>query len=420
MPSSASRRTCQFSCCRRISNFGNLALMFLPQNFRIAGSQATHIVGRWPRRRFSFLALPLLLFALTAYAKHGDTKNTSQPICGVTSKFQLLNSVVRSGEPIKIRVTLHNESTSPVAFRYVTGSFIEHVRIYDARDRQVPVRLNAPFLESGADKVSLRPGEQFVNVVTADLWQIYDLEPGTYELRFYYDLRLIADETLAAKSMKRYHSKDWILWDVKTYPLTVLEQVVSDAIRNSVEQGVKASQSESVRVYSSDSNSRNPERQTVALLSSVTKPHLGSNIDGFRSAWGSPIREETLVRTARVVWRWSDGTNAPLPRSIFEAEVSFLDGIACEMVLRSKEQMKKSDLVNLGKALVPSLQMSDLARLKFRSDGSRTYALRDGGYITAWLGEKPAVMVIRNSLFLQNRELFDQEAAKVRPPTSNH
>lgn len=180
---------------------------------------------------FRFLAVALLASCPAAYAKHGAAKNTSRAISGVASQFELLNTVIRSGEPIRVRVTLHNESTSPVEFRYVTDSFIEHVRIYDARHRQVPVRLNAPFLEPGADKVNLRPGEQFVNVVTADLWQTYDLEPGTYELRFYYDLRLIADETLAAKSMKRYHSKDWILWNVKTYPLTVVEQKVTDSAR---------------------------------------------------------------------------------------------------------------------------------------------------------------------------------------------
>jgi hypothetical protein len=160
--------------------------------------------------------------------------------------------------------------------------------------------------------------------------------------------------------------------------------------------------------------------QTLALVGGATEARLGSTIDDFRSSWGLPTREETLVRTARVVWRWPDEASAPLPAGIFEAEVSFLDGIACEIVLRSNQRMKKVDLGNLGKALVPSFQVSDLARVKSRSDGTSTYAIRDGGYMTAWCNEKPAVMMIRGGLFLQNRELFDQEAAKVRPPTSNH
>lgn len=368
-------------------------------------------------QRFSFLAVALLVPCLAAYAKRGDVKNTSRPISGVTSNFQLLNAVIRSGEPIKIRVTLHNESASPVEFRYVTGSFIEHIRIYDARHRQVPARLNAPFLESGADKVNLQPGEQLVNVVTADLWQMYDLEPGTYQLRFCYDLRLIADETLAAKSMKRYHSRDWILWDRKRYPLTVVDQEISDATRNSLEQGAKASQSDSVRVSSSDPNSRNPENQTVALLTSVTEPHLGSSLDDFRSAWGPPIREETLVRTARLAWRWSGETNQLLSTGIFEAEVSFLDGIACEIVLRSEQQITSLKLAKLAKRVLPTFRSEDFAK---PMNHFGTYRLSDGTFVWANKHEKHTVIVIKGPGYTRNEDLFDREAAKVRPPTSNH
>lgn len=366
---------------------------------------------------FSFLALALLVSCSAAYAKQGDTRKSSRPICGVTSNFQLLNAVIRSGEPIKIRVTLHNESASPKEFRYVTGSFIEHVRVYDARHRQVPVRLNAPFLESGAAKVNLQPGEEFANVVTADIWQMYDLEPGTYELRFYYDLRLIADETLAAKSMKRYHSSDWILWDMKTYPLTVVEQEFSDATRNSLEQGAKASQIDSVRVYSSDSNSRNPESQTVALFTSVTELHLGSSIDDFRSSWGPPFREETLVRTARLVWRWSDETNQMVSTGVFEAEVSFLDGIACEIVLRSKQQITSLKLAKLAKQFLPTFRSGDFTK---PMNGFGTYRVSDGTLVWANKYKGHTVIVIKGPDYTRNEDVFDREAATVRPPTSNH
>jgi hypothetical protein len=330
-------------------------------------------------QKLSFLVVAFLLPCFFASAKRGDVKNASRPISGVTSTFQLLNTVIRSGEPINIRVTLHNESASPVEFRYVTGSFIEHIRIYDARHHQVPARLNAPFLESGAEKVILQPGEQFMNVVTADLWQMYDLEPGTYEVRFYYDLRLIADETLAAMSMKRYHSKDWILWDMKRYPLTVVGAEASDA-----------------------------------------QARLGSSINDFLSLWGSPIREEVLDRTARIVWDPPAKNNEELSKAIFEAEVSFLDRIACEIVLRSKHPLKKARVVKLAKELVRDFPTSDLTTLKSENDGGITYTLSSGGYIAAWPTVKPGVVVIRSTLFLENNELFAQEAAKVRPPTSSH
>jgi hypothetical protein len=169
----------------------------------------------------------------------------------------------------------------------------------------------------------------------------------------------------------------------------------------------------------SDASNVIPVR-TLALVSNAAEARLGSTINDFRSAWGNPIREEVLDHTATLLWRPAEQGNEAFPPSIFEAEVSFLDQIACQIVLRSNQPLKKAVLVKLGKELVPEFRTSDLSRLKSESDGGRTYTLSSGGYITAWAREKPAVMVIRSTLFLRNNELFDREAAKVRPPTSNH
>jgi len=355
-------------------------------------------------RGFSFLAVAILASCPAAYAKHDDAKNTSRAISGVTSQFELLNTVIRSGEPIKIRITLHNESTSPVEFRYVTGSFIEHVRIYDARDRQVPVRLNAPFLESGADKVNLRPGEQFVNVVTADLWQIYDLEPGTYELRFYYDLRLIADETLAAKSMKRYHSKDWILWDVKTYPLTVVDQGVSAATRNRLQHHARTS-----------STVISPTSEDSEVSKNVTR--LGATIEDFRSLWGVPRKEEILARTATLSWTRKAAAAESFVPGVFAVDVAFLDGVACEIALRSNQRVTSRKLAKLAKPFLPGFRSVDFT--KPVSDFG-TYRVSDGTFVWANKYKRHTVIVIKGADYVRNEEIFDQEAATIRPPTSNH
>ncbi|HEV2841929.1 MAG TPA: hypothetical protein VGW39_11430 [Chthoniobacterales bacterium] len=358
-------------------------------------------------QKLSFLAVALLLPCLFASAKHGDVKNASRPISGVTSTFQLLNAVIRSGEPINIRVTLHNESASPVEFRYVNGSFIEHIRIYDTRHRQVPVRLNAPFLESGAEKVILQPGEQFTNVVNADLWQMYDLEPGTYELRFYYDLRLIADETLAAKSMKRYHSRDWILWDMKRYPLTVIDAEVSDASRNGLEHGERASTTIAFTTSEDSEVSKNVAR-------------LGATIDNFLFAWGTPSHEERLVRTASLKWNQWPASFASIVPDVFAAEVAFLDGIACEIVLRSKQRITPDEMVRLAKPILPHFRPADFAKPRSDVNGIRIYALEDGTSVSVNEHKGYFVIVIRGQCYWGNEEVFDREAAKVRPPTSNH
>lgn len=157
------------------------------------------------------------------YAKTNAKQNSTSRIFSgvVVAKFEVLSSVVRTGEPLKIRLVLENRSRSTVNFRYVSGSFVEHIRIYDAQHREVSFRLNAPFLESAAEKISLRPAETFATVASVDLWQFYDLPAGKYELRFYYDLRLISERKLADEYMQRYHSEDWVIWDTKRHPFSV-------------------------------------------------------------------------------------------------------------------------------------------------------------------------------------------------------
>jgi hypothetical protein len=157
-----------------------------------------------------------------------------------------------------------------------------------------------------------------------------------------------------------------------------------------------------------------PERTALA------DARLGASMNDFRSAWGRAARQEQLVRTATAVWKFDGQKNAILSPGIFEADVSFFDGIACQIVLRSAQPLTKDKSAKLAKTLLPRFQASDLAKLKSKGRDGRTYALSSGGYITLWAEEKPAVMVIRSKLFLRNNEVFDREAAKVRPPTSNH
>ena len=167
------------------------------------------------------VTLSILTLGASTYGKDRADEPTSRAFAGVVTRFELLNRIIHKGEPLNIRIALRNQSHSSTDFRFIKGAFIEHVRILDARHREVSKRANAPFFESAADKISLRPGGTFVTTAAVDLWQLYDLPPGKYEIRFYYDLRLIADEKLAAESMKRYHGKDWVVWDANSYPFAV-------------------------------------------------------------------------------------------------------------------------------------------------------------------------------------------------------
>jgi hypothetical protein len=187
------------------------------------------------------------------------------------------------------------------------------------------------------------------------------------------------------------------------------------------------------RVASSGSKKRNsksalsqvaltPRKQHTSRPIAGRKPaprvtRLGSSIDDFRSRWGPPVRGVVLARTTRLVWKPAGRKNKALPLGICEAQVSFLDRIACEIVLRSKEPLTKRKSVKLAKMVVPRFRASDLATHQSRSGGCKTYALSSGGYmITYW---KPTVIVTRSPLFLQNNQLFAQEAPSVRRPTAN-
>jgi hypothetical protein len=147
---------------------------------------------------------------------------------------------------------------------------------------------------------------------------------------------------------------------------------------------------------------------------------LGKSPDAFRTAWGHPSREERLTRTASSLWKFDQRRSNSLPADIAEAEVSFLDGMACQIILRSRRPLTKERIADLAKTLVPSIRKTGIPTPRTLSDGARTYALPDKGYITVWAEEKPAVMVIRSRIFLRNKEVFDREAAKVRPPTASH
>jgi hypothetical protein len=164
---------------------------------------------------------------------------------------------------------------------------------------------------------------------------------------------------------------------------------------------------------------QNISQPTAGRKSAKRVTHLGSSIDDFRSRWGPPVRGVVLDRTMRLVWKPAGRKNKALPVGICEAEVSFLDRIACEIVLRSKQPLTKRKSAKLAKMVVPHFRPSDLATHKSRSGGGKTYALSSGGYMTVWTYRKPAV-VVTSPLFLQNNRLFAQQAASVRPPTANH
>jgi hypothetical protein len=147
---------------------------------------------------------------------------------------------------------------------------------------------------------------------------------------------------------------------------------------------------------------------------------MGSSPEEFRSVWGAPAREERLSRTTSILWKFNQRRTSSLSPDIAQVEVFFLDRMACQVIVRSRRTLTRERIAELAKALVPAVRKTGVPVARKLRDGARTYALHDGGYMTVWAEEKPAVMLIRSRVYLQNKEVFDREAAKVRPPTASH
>ena len=148
---------------------------------------------------------------------------------------------------------------------------------------------------------------------------------------------------------------------------------------------------------------------------------LGATIGEFRSLWDRPSREEVFVRTATLTWNRQPSRSSPvLPSGIFAVEVAFLDGIACEIVLRSKKRTAPGEFIELLEPLVAHFHAADFAKPKSDVNGIRIYDLSDGTSVSVKEHKGQLVIVMRSQCYLHNEDVFAREAAKIRPPTSNH
>ncbi len=139
-----------------------------------------------------------------------------RPIAGVSATFALLNPSIRPHDPLKVRVTLANQTTRIVTFG-LYADLLEQIEVFTARGERVALKRNAPISEPVGVDIQLRPGETTQRVEKLRLAALYELRPGDYFLKFRYDLRSLPAGT-AKLEKSRFHSEDWIAWDTKKYP----------------------------------------------------------------------------------------------------------------------------------------------------------------------------------------------------------
>jgi len=154
----------------------------------------------------------------------------------------------------------------------------------------------------------------------------------------------------------------------------------------------------------------------VFIHSASGGTHLGATIEDFQSAWGRPTIEERVDRTARFVWGRYDQTTK-LPLGVSEAQVQFLDDVACAVLLRGRLGVhEKWSWVakHIRQVMLDCPQSLPLPGRN--SSGSREFSLKDGTFVAVRQFKDRTIIVINGPVLLQNEEVFSRELAKIYRP----
>jgi hypothetical protein len=161
----------------------------------------------------------------------------------------------------------------------------------------------------------------------------------------------------------------------------------------------------------------------VTLLSANSAfagAHLGTTFEDFESTWGRPTTKKQIDRTARFVWGpYNQQTN--LPPGVREAQVQFLDNIACSVLLRGRLGVEENWdwVVKRICQMIPDCPHK-LPRPRRDSAGDREFRLKDGTFVAVRRFKARTIIAISGPLFLQNQEVFTSESAKIYPPKADH
>ena len=162
----------------------------------------------------------------------------------------------------------------------------------------------------------------------------------------------------------------------------------------------------------------------VCLLASRAdgEPQLGSRLPAFYRAFGKPSFQEHLGRTSNLRWSSLRAQDATLAAAdVFALETSAIDGVVCQVVARSRRSLSGAETAKIAQRFFQHrYRGADFAAARQRYGEQAEYKLHDGDYVKTAPYDGKFVVVVSSKTYWQNVDVFDREAAKVRPPTSNH
>lgn len=158
----------------------------------------------------------------------------------------------------------------------------------------------------------------------------------------------------------------------------------------------------------------------LSVSSSFAGARLGGTMDEFHAAWGPPTSQERVDRTARLVWGPFE-QRTKLPPGIREANVRFLDRVACTIVLRGRAGVSETwDWVIKHVCQILPNCPKEFPRPHPTLTGSREFSLKDGTFIAVRQFKERTIIIIEGRSFFQNEEVFIKETAIIHPPKAEH
>ena len=151
-------------------------------------------------------------------------------------------------------------------------------------------------------------------------------------------------------------------------------------------------------------------------------PRLGSRVTEFRASFGAPSFQEHLGRTHNVRWTQLRTADAVLTTlGAYALEVSALDGVVCELVVRCRRTLSDTEIAGLAQHFFPRrYRAAHLSAARRKSGDGVRFKLRHGDYVDAGPHQDHYVVSLSTATYWRHVTIFDREAAKVRPPMSCH